>query len=66
MSAAVDLTRFPLVKEFRLVDVVASGPVLPIPETTENTDVEVIRRFFYKLGHANSHPSEVVVELTLS
>ena len=38
MSAAVDLTRFPLVKEFRLVDVVASGPVLPIPENTENTD----------------------------
>jgi hypothetical protein len=38
MSAAADLTRFPLVEEFRLVDVVASGPVLPIPESTESTD----------------------------
>jgi hypothetical protein len=52
MSAAADLTRLPLVDEFRLVDAVASGPVLPIPETTESTDKEDIRRYFYKLGCA--------------
>jgi hypothetical protein len=51
MSAAADLTRFPLVEEFRLVDFVANGPVLPIPETTESTD-EDIRHYFYELGCA--------------
>jgi hypothetical protein len=52
MSAAADLTRFPLVEEFRLVDVVASSPVPPIPETTDNTDEEDIRYWFYELGCA--------------
>jgi hypothetical protein len=52
MSAAVDLTRYPWVWEFRLVDVISSGPVEPIPETTEYTDVKDIRRYFYKLGRA--------------
>ena len=51
MSAAADLTRFPLVEEFRLVDVVSSGPVPPIPETTVSTD-EDIRPYFYELGCA--------------
>ena len=37
MSAVADIARFRLVEEFRLVDVVASGSVLPIPETTEST-----------------------------
>ncbi len=50
MSAAADLARYPWIEEFRLVDVVASGPVPPIPETTESTGSEVIRRYFYKLG----------------
>jgi hypothetical protein len=52
MSAAADLTRFPLIEEFRLVDVVASGSVLPIPETTENTTEEDIRFHFLELGRA--------------
>jgi hypothetical protein len=52
MSAAADLTRFPLVEEFRLVEVIAGGPVLPIPETTESTDVGFIRCYFYELGRA--------------
>ena len=52
MSAAVDLTRYPWVKEFRLVDVISSGPVEPIPETTKNTDAEDFRCYFYKLGRA--------------
>jgi hypothetical protein len=52
MSAAASLVRCPWVKEFRLVDVIASGPVQPIPETTENTDAEDIQRYFYKLGRA--------------
>ena len=52
MSAAVDLTRYPWVEKFRLVDVISSGPVEPIPETTEYTDVNDIRRYFYKLGCA--------------
>jgi hypothetical protein len=52
MSAAADLTRFPLVKEFRLVDVVASSSVPPIPETTDSTDEEDIRYWFYELGCA--------------
>ncbi|KAI0271984.1 hypothetical protein BGY98DRAFT_1004275 [Russula aff. rugulosa BPL654] len=51
-SAAVDLTRYPWVKEFRLVDVISSGPVEPIPETTKNTDPEDLRCYFYKLGRA--------------
>ncbi|KAI0274486.1 hypothetical protein BGY98DRAFT_993519, partial [Russula aff. rugulosa BPL654] len=42
MSAAVDLTRYPWVWEFRLVDVISSGPVEPIPETTEYTDRQKI------------------------
>jgi hypothetical protein len=46
MSAAADLTRFPL------VDVIASGQVPPIPETTESTDEEDIRRYFKVLGRA--------------
>jgi hypothetical protein len=52
MSAAADLTRFPLVENFRLVDVIASGPVEPIPETTESTDHEDIQKYFYQLGCA--------------
>jgi hypothetical protein len=52
MSAAADLTRFPLVDEFRLVEVVASGPVPPIPETTESTDEQDIRFYFGKMGCA--------------
>ena len=52
MSAAADLTRFPLVDEFRLVDVISSGPVQPIPETTESIDEEDIRHYFYDLGCA--------------
>jgi hypothetical protein len=52
MSAAADLTRFPLVEEFRLVEVIAGGPVLPIPETTESTDEEDIRHYFRELGRA--------------
>ena len=65
MSAAGDLARFPLVKELRLVDVVASCPVLSIPETKEITDDETaesaddesaddedILRYFYELGCA--------------
>jgi hypothetical protein len=52
MSAAADLARFPLVEEFRLVEVISSGPVPPIPETTESTDEEDIRSYFYELGWA--------------
>jgi len=52
MSAAADLARYPLVEEYRLVDVVASGPVPPIPETTESTTDEVIRCYFSRLGRA--------------
>jgi hypothetical protein len=52
MSAAADLTRFPLVEEYRLVDVVASGPVPPIPMTTKDTSDEAIRRYFKGLGRA--------------
>ena len=44
MSAAADLTRFPMVLGFRLVDVVSSGPVKPIPETTESTDEDYYYR----------------------
>jgi len=50
MSAAADLARYPLVEEYRLVDVVASGP--PIPETTESTTDGVIRRYFSRFGRA--------------
>jgi hypothetical protein len=46
VSAAADLTCFPL------VDVVANGPVPPIPESTESTDEEVIRHYFRELGRA--------------
>jgi hypothetical protein len=52
MSAAVDLTRYPWVKEFHLVDVISSDPVPPIPETTENTKADNIRCYFYRLGRA--------------
>jgi hypothetical protein len=52
MSAAANLVRYPWVKEFRLVDVVSSGPVPPIPETTESTDSEDIQHYFYELGRA--------------
>jgi hypothetical protein len=60
VSAAADLTRYPLVGEFRLVDVIASGPALPVPETTstENTMEAVI---FMNWVAQNSQPSEVVV-----
>ena len=54
MSAAADLARYPWIEEFRLVDVVASGPVPPIPappipETMRSTDSEDIRNYFYEL-----------------
>ena len=63
MLAAADLVHFPLVEDFRLVDVVASGSVLPIPETTESTyyddnetmeraNDEDIRQYYYELGCA--------------
>jgi hypothetical protein len=53
MLAAADFVRYPWVNEFRLVDVVASGPILPIPETTESTDEDdLIRHYFYELGRA--------------
>jgi hypothetical protein len=52
MSAAANLVRYPWVKEFRLVDVISSGPVPPIPETTESTDSEDIQHYFYELGRA--------------
>jgi hypothetical protein len=52
MSAAAELTRFPFVEEFRLVGVVASGLVLPIPETTESTDEEDVQRYFYELSES--------------
>jgi hypothetical protein len=45
-----DLARFPLVLEFRLVDVVGSVP--PIPETTESTKDHDIRYYFYEMGRA--------------
>jgi len=51
MSAAGDLARFPLVEDFRLVDVVASCPVLPIPET-DIEDSDSIQAYFYELGCA--------------
>jgi hypothetical protein len=65
VSAAADLTRYPLVGEFRLVDVIASGPALPVPETTstENTMEAVI---FMNWVAQNSQPSEVVVGSKLS
>jgi len=61
MSAVADLTHFPLVGKFRLADVVASGPGLPILETTESTDVEdtVSRVIFMNWAAQNSQPSEV-------
>jgi hypothetical protein len=54
MSAAADLARYPWIEEFRLVDVVASGPVPPIlappiPETMRSTDSKDIRNQFYEL-----------------
>ena len=52
MSAAADLTRFPLVEEFRLVDVLAGGPVPPIPKTTDDTTNGAIKRYFTRLGCA--------------
>ena len=53
MSAAADLTRFPLVEQFRLVDFVTSDEVLPIPETTENLEELNGNRFCYlELGRA--------------
>jgi len=52
MSAAADLTRFPLIEELRLVDVVASGPVPPSPETTEITNNKDMRNYFHELGCA--------------
>ena len=57
MGAAADIARYPWVENFRLVDVVARGPVLPIPETTtESVDEdemdpdENILHYFYELG----------------
>ena len=52
----------------------ASGSVLPIPETSENTyydydetteraNDEDIRQYYYELGRANSHLSEGVIKL---
>ena len=75
MSAAADIARFPLVEEFRLVDVVASGSVLPIPETTESTyydhdetteraNGEDIRQYYYELGCAKFTAVRGVVILT--
>ena len=52
MSAAANLAHFPLVEDFRLVDVVASGPVQPIPETTCSTNTEDIKYYYYDLGGA--------------
>ena len=52
MSAAANLANFPLVEGFRLVDVIASGPVQPIPKTTWSTETEDIERYFYDLGCA--------------
>ena len=52
MSAAADLARFPLVDELRLVNVIFSGPVKPIPETTESTDRDHIQFYYRKLGRA--------------
>jgi len=50
MSAAADLARYPWVLDFRLVDVVGSVP--PIPETTESTENQDIRCYFYEMGRA--------------
>ena len=48
MSAAADLARFPLIREFRPGNIVASGPFLPIPETTGSTESEeCIWRYFF-------------------
>ena len=67
MSAAANLVRYPWIEEFRLVDVVSSGPFQPIPETTESTDSEDIRLYFYELGCAKFLKlSRVVIVLTLS
>ena len=52
MSAAADLTRFPLVDEYRLVNVISSGPVEPIPETIESTDQDHILFCYHSLGCA--------------
>ena len=67
MPATADLTRFPLVEEFCLVNVMNSGPVPPISGTmmpVDSTDEENIRRYFYELGCAKFTASEVVVVLT--
>ena len=63
-----------LVEEFCLVDVVASGSVLPIPEagentyydddeTTERVNDEDIWQYYYELGCTNSQLSEGVIKL---
>ena len=50
LSAAANLARWPLVLEFRLVDVIGSVP--PIPETTESTEDEDIMNYFYEMGRS--------------
>ena len=50
LSAAADLARYPWVLEYRLLDAV--GSISPIPETTEDTDEEEIRRYYFQLGSA--------------
>ena len=50
LSAAADLARCPWVLKYRLVDTV--GSISPIPETTEDTNEEEIRRYYFQLGRA--------------
>ena len=53
-AAATDIARYPWVEKFRLVDVVSRGPVLPIPDTTDSSDVsgpdDNVLRYLYELG----------------
>jgi hypothetical protein len=51
MTAAANFVRHPWVKEFRLVDVISSGTVLPIP-ATENLKPSQIWSYFYEFGCA--------------
>jgi hypothetical protein len=52
MSAAAYFVRYPWVEKYRLVDVISSGPIQPIPETTADTNHKDIRCYFYGLCRA--------------
>jgi hypothetical protein len=51
-AAAAYFARYPWIEEFRLVDVIASGPFRHIPETTKDTDGKHIQCYFHELGRA--------------